>query len=109
MQRPTAVTVFGILNIVFAALGVLGAMASVMLFVAQGTSSNNPVIQHIHDSPSYATWLKISIGLGVFGGAVLFAAGLGLLALKPWGRMLAVVYGIYAVVMVLAGGVANYI
>jgi hypothetical protein len=109
MQRPTAVTVFGILNIIFAALGILGALASVMLFMAEGTSSNNPVIQHIHDSPGYAMWLKISIGLGVFGGAVLFAAGLGLLALKPWGRMLSVFYAMYAIVMVLIGGVANYI
>jgi hypothetical protein len=109
MQRPTAVTVFGILNIIFAALGILGALASVMLFMAVGTSSNNPVIQLIHDSPGYAAWLKISIVLGVAGGAVLFAAGLGLLALKPWGRMISMGYAIYALVMVLVGGVVNYL
>lgn len=34
MQRPTSVTAFGILNIVFAAFGVFGALALVMLFTA---------------------------------------------------------------------------
>ena len=109
MQRPTAVTVFGILNIIFAALGIFGVLASVMLFMAVGNSSNNPVIQIIHDNPAYAAWMKISIVLGLLASGVLLAAGIGLLKLRPWARTLSIIYAIYALVMVLVGSVVNYI
>jgi hypothetical protein len=109
MQRPTVATVFGILNIVFAALGIFGVLASVMLFMAVGASSNNPVIQLIHDSPAYAAWMKISIVLGLLTAGVLLAAGIGLLMLKPWARMVSIVYAIYAIVMVGIGGAVNYV
>jgi hypothetical protein len=109
MQRSTVVTVFGILNIIFAALGLFGLVASVMVFTATGSSSNNPVIQTIHNNPSYAAWLKISLVLGMGASAALLAAGIGLLNLKPWARTLSIIYAIYAIVNVLVGGVANYI
>lgn len=108
MQRPTVVTVFGILNIVFAAFGLFGALASVMLFAAAGTNSNNPVVQIIQNNPGYATWLKFSIVMGVVVCAVLLAAGIGLLKLKPWARTISIIYAIYAIVMVFVGGAVNY-
>jgi len=109
MQRPTAVTVFGILNLVFAALGIFGVLGSVMLFAAVGDTSKNPVIQIIHDNPTYAAWMKISIPLGLLSSAALLAAGIGLLQLKPWARLLSIVYALYALVMVLASTVVNYV
>jgi hypothetical protein len=108
MQRPTVVTIFSVLNIVFAALGIIGVLTSLMLFTAIGTTSNNPVIQLIHDNPAYAAWTKISIALGLLAAAALLAAGIGLLKLQPWARMLSIVYAIYAIVMGLVGGVINY-
>jgi len=107
MQRPTAVTVFGVLNIVFATFGIFGMFASVLLFLPQA-SSNNPVVQLIHDSPAYAAWLKISMALGVVVAAALLAAGIGLLKLKPWARTFSIGYGIYAIVMTVVGTVVNY-
>ena len=109
MQRPTSVTVFGILNIVFAAFGIFGVLASVMLFMAVGTNSNNPVIQIIHDNPAYAMWMKLSIVLGLASSAVLLAAGIGLLKLKPWARTVSIAYAIYAMVMILVSTVVNFI
>jgi hypothetical protein len=108
MQRPTSVTVFGVLNIVFAAFGIFGVLASVMLFAAAGTNSNNPVIQVIHDSPGYAAWMKICIVLGLGVSGALLAAGIGLLQLKPWARMLSIAYGIYAIIMIPVSTVVNY-
>jgi multidrug transporter EmrE-like cation transporter len=84
-------------------------LASVALFAAMGNTSTNPVVQTIHDSPGYATWIKISIVLGIFVGVVLLAAGIGLLKLKPWARKLSIAYGIYAIVMILIGMVVNYL
>jgi hypothetical protein len=109
MQRPTVVTVFGILNIVFAALGVFGVLAAVMLFTAVGANSNNPVIQIIHDNPAYAAWMKVSIVLGVVASAALLAAGIGLLKLQPWARTLSIAYAVYAMAMVLVNTVVNFI
>jgi len=107
MSRPTSVTVFGVLNIVFAAFGIVGMIFSVLLFLPQA-SSNNPVVQLIHDSPAYAAWLKFSMVLGVVVCVALLAAGIGLLKLKPWARTFSIGYGIYAIVMAIVGTVVNY-
>ena len=70
MQRPTTVTVFGILNIAFAILGVFGIFASFALLSASAMS-NNPVVTIIRDNPAYAAWMKISIPLGILSCALL--------------------------------------
>jgi hypothetical protein len=108
MQRPTSVTVFGILNIVFAALGVLGLIASIALFFMP-SDSNNPVIKIMHENAAYALWLKVCIPLGVLSCAALLAAGIGLLRLKPWARKLSIGYAIYAIVFGIVGMVVNFI
>ena len=110
MQRPAAVTVFGVLNIVFAGLGIIGVLGSLVLFLPSvaNAGNGNPVIKIIHDNPAYAAWLKISIVLGLAGCGVLLAAGIGLLKLLPWARTLSIVYAIYAMVMSIIGSVVNY-
>lgn len=108
MQRPTSVTVFGILNIVFAAFGIFGLIFSIALFYLPA-DTNNPVIKLIHESPAYAAWIKVCIPLGLLSCAVLLAAGIGLLRLRPWGRTLSIAYAIYAVVFGLVGTVVNFI
>jgi hypothetical protein len=107
-NRPIPVTVFGILNIVFAALGILGVLSSLALFAAVGIHSNNPVIQLMHNSPAYAAWMKVSVGLGLLVCPALLASGIGLLKLQSWARVFSIVYAIYAVVMVIVSTVANY-
>jgi hypothetical protein len=109
MQRPTAVTVFGILNIVFAALGIFGIFASIALLAAAGQNSNNPMIQIIHDNPGYAAYLKISTVLGMFVSLALLAAGIGLLLLQPWARVLSIAYGIFAIVSVPVNTIISFI
>ena len=108
MQRPTSVTVFGILNIVFAAFGVFGLIFSMALFHLPA-DSNNPVVKLIHENPAYAAWLKASILLGVPSCLVLLAAGMGLLCLKSWARILSITYAIYAIVFGMVGTVVNFI
>lgn len=107
MERPTSVTVFGILNIVFAAFGIFGTLGSLALFSANA-DMNNPVIKIIHDNPNYALWMKICISLGLIVTIALLAAGSGLLKLKPWARTLSIAYAIYAIVFGIISIVANY-
>ena len=108
MQRPASVIVFGILNFVFAALGVIGLIASITL-LGLPADSNNPVIQFIHAGPGYAVWLKICIALGVLGFAFLLASGFGLLSLKPWARTASMVCAIYLIVFCAGGMLINLI
>ncbi len=107
-QRPTSINVFGILNLVFAGWGIFGLLGSAVLLFAT-SDSNNPVIKIMHDNPGYATWLKITFVLGIPGCVVLAASGIGLLLLKPWARVLSIIYAVYAIVLGLAGTVINVI
>jgi hypothetical protein len=97
MQRPASVTILGILNVFFAALGVVGVIASFAL-LSVPADTNNPVVKLLHHNASYGVWLKICVVLGMFSCVILFAAGVGLLTLKPWGRTLSMAYAIYAIV-----------
>src|SRR5882724_8104052 len=108
MQRPTSVTVFGVLNIVFAVFGILGVLGSVVMFLPQMANSDNPMIKIINNNPGYAMWLKANIPLGLAACGALLAAGIGLLKLRPWARQLAIAYAIYAIVMSLVSSVVNY-
>ena len=108
MKRPTAVTIFGILNIVFAAIGFFSLIASFILFLPQMANTHNPIIQLIHDNPSFALWMKFSLVMGFAATGVVLAAGIGLLKLKPWARLLSIGYAIYSVVMIVVGSVVNY-
>ncbi len=102
MQRPTSVTVFGIMNFVFAGFGVIGLIASIALFTLSA-DSNNSLIKLIQAGPGYVVWLKICIPLGLLSCAVLLVDGIGLLWLKPWARGLAIAYAIYAIVFTVVG------
>lgn len=103
-QRPTSVTVFGILNIIFGAMALLCTPVSLMMtfmMPAQG----NPMLQAMRDNQLFRVWSIVGGGLGIIGGGVLLAAGIGLLKLKPWARVTSVGYGIYAIV----GGVIGQV
>ena len=108
MQRPVSVTVFGILNIVFAGLGVFAMIGTIALFSLPGTS-NNPVVRIMRESPAYAAWLKLTIPLGLLTCVALLVAGFGLLRLKSWARKLSIGYAIYAIAFGILGIVVNFI
>jgi len=91
-NRPTSVTVFGILNIVFAGFSLFAVFATITLFSME-VSSNNPVVKLLHENRALAFWLRVSILLGLVNCLVLVVSGLGLLFVKPWARVLAIAYG----------------
>jgi hypothetical protein len=102
------VTTFGVLNIVFAVLGVFGIMALIAMLNMSG-APDNPVIKLMRENPVYVTWIKISIPLGLLTIAALLTAGIGLLRLKAWARVLSIVYAIWTLVNGLCGLVLNYL
>src|ERR1044071_401412 len=108
MERPSSVTVFGLLNITFAGFGVLGLFNTLTTLSTTGNSIN-PVVKIMRETPAYASWLKLTIPLGLLSCGVLLAAGIGLLRLENWGRKLSIGYAIYGIVFSILGLVMNYI
>ncbi|CAN5739276.1 hypothetical protein BH23PLA1_BH23PLA1_44260 [soil metagenome] len=95
-SRPTVVTVFGILALIYGGVGLLcnPVNAAVNLAVdLQGELPDDPIMQ-IAVSDTYR------LGIGIYSIAcfgfclVLTLAGIGLLMMKPWGRTLAMIYGV---------------
>jgi hypothetical protein len=106
MQRPVSVTMFGILNFVFAALGVIGLIASFAVFSVPADSSDS-VINLMHQGSGYAGWLKACIPLGLLSCGTWLASGFGLLRLKPWARPLSIFCAIYGIVFCIATLLVN--
>jgi hypothetical protein len=108
MQRPTSATVFGILNILFAVIGVFSILATITLFSATAQSAN-PVAEIVRENAAYAAWMKVSLLLGIATCLVLLAAGIGLLMVREWARKLSVGYAIYALVFGTIGTAINFV
>jgi hypothetical protein len=109
MQRPVAVTVFGVLNIVFGVLGFFGMIFTIATFFFLPDNGHNPVLEIMRNSPGYTAWMMIALPLGFLACGVSIAAGIGLLKLKGWARVLSIGYAIYTIVSCLVGAVLNYI
>jgi len=109
MKRPVSTLVFGILNLVFAAWGLLAlAMMAAMMFSSAPGAAGNPVIKLMQDSPGYMLFMKASAILGLAAIIVLALAGVGLLLLKNWGRQLSIVYAVYGIFATIVGFAVNY-
>ena len=107
MQRPSSVTTFGILHIVFALAGVGGIISTLNLLYQSNSAPPNPVIEIMLKNPAYATWTKVGSLLGMVACIALLAAGVGLLRLKEWGRKLSISYAVYGLVAGTIGIGAN--
>lgn len=103
--RPPAVKVFGILNLVFAGVGVLGGIMSYVMYFTDFhlAGPRNATIEAAHQSPTYMSFLRVSFVTGLLVTIVLAFAGIGLLRMKSWARKLTIAYGIYAIVSAIAG------
>lgn len=113
MMRPASVLVFGILNLVFAAMGLCGAVfGGIGLAMAHSPRAGgmpNPALDAMAAHPVYAAFSYVSLGLGLVATIVIAAAGIGLLTSKAWGRTLSIVWAVYSLAMTVIGFVLNYV
>jgi hypothetical protein len=108
MQRPTSVTVFGVLNIVFGALGLLStAFTGAAVFLAEAQQRQMPGVEELN--PVWEGWLRIIVVVSIVAAFVLITSGFGLLGLRRWGRVLAIVYAVYAITSCALGVVMQYV
>jgi hypothetical protein len=99
MQRPTSVTVLGILNLLFGGLGLLGIVMTLAMVLNPKPRGwmLDPAINVVQENPGYAHYARIGNSIGLVANIVLIAAGFGLLLLKPWGRVLSIGFSGYAI------------
>ena len=95
--KPTSITVFGILNIVFSAFGLLCAPFSMVIVFGMPNE--------LDLSASYKIWIIVSFVIGYACSIWQLVLGIGLLNLKRWARGGCVAYGFVAIAM----GVVNMI
>ena len=109
--RPTSVTVFGVLNIIFGALGLLCIVMLTAVFAVGWAAGRDafPRLAVLERHPVALAWTLASIPLGLVATGVLIAAGIGLLKMKPWARTASIVWAIYGVVAGPIGIIVNFV
>jgi hypothetical protein len=96
INKPTSVTVFGVLNCVFGGLGLLCTPISAVLGLAS-------MYKTMGVTPAYTAWNIIAAVIG-FGFSIwLITLGIGLLTMKRWARRGSVIYASAIIVWVFLG------
>jgi hypothetical protein len=106
-QRPISIMVFGILNIGYG----LWKFATLMLsvFLSHMNVAASPAMDALKKNPAFIQWTNISTVAGVIFGIVLIAAGIGLLLLQNWARVLSMVYSVLEIIFAGASAVFTQI
>ena len=102
MQRPTAITVFGILNIVwglFSCMSYLISGGMLLLMMTQDVPLGSPraVALEPFSNPLMRAWTGFNFVTGTLAAIALVIAGFGLLRMRPWSRRLSMGYALFAV------------
>lgn len=92
-KPPGAIKVFGILNIVFGALALACSPFSLITL---------PMARRQLGYSSFmVNWMIVSVVIGMIGGAIMLASGIGLCKRQAWARRLAIYYSCAACVLAL--------
>lgn len=94
-ERPTSVTVFGILNIIFGSLGLICTPFGLLAVFAIPNTMN--------PSGSALVWLLLSTTIGFLCAMLLLTVGIGLLYQKAWARIWCLGYGWFAILWGVIG------
>jgi hypothetical protein len=107
-ERPVSVTIFGILNIGFALMGLAGLLMSES-YESLPHVSSNPFLSSViafldgmNKNPNYVLWRNITLPLESVASLILLASGIGLLLLKNWSRLASIGYAIYKIIFLVA-------
>lgn len=109
MQRPVAVTVIGILNIVFGTCALFCLPFAVIGFLATRAIGQNAILDLMDQVPFYKFWSIGMSGMGILVGIALIIAGILLLMMKDMGRLITIGYGFYGVTVSLVNLLVNLI
>jgi hypothetical protein len=101
-QRPISVTIFGILNIGFGVFQLMALLVTVLVF-SPATVPLNPIMKQMRDLLAGGAWSKITAPFDGMAALALIAAGIGLLRLQNWARLVSIGCGIYGIASDVVG------
>ncbi|MFK8112849.1 MAG: hypothetical protein AB8B91_11635 [Rubripirellula sp.] len=110
--RPSGVTVFAILAVLFGGLGILGLIGSLVMFSISSqiaAPGSNPVMDLMNNSPAYRVFMYTGMGFGAVFSVLLLIGGIGLFKMKSSARKMLLAYAIYSIVAGIITNVVNYI
>ena len=110
-ERPTRVTVFSVINIIFCCLGIMGAIFWLLskLRGAPTEPTGNAIADAITTNKVLALFTDVTSGLGILITILVLAAAIGMLQLKPWARLATIGWGVYSIVISLTSIVLHYV
>ncbi|MDX9832732.1 MAG: tetratricopeptide repeat protein [Anaerolineae bacterium] len=94
-RRPGCVTIYAVLVIVGALLGILGALALGALYASGRQAFQQALLEQsmagLVDLDQFAPYVQVSIGVSLVSGLINLAIGIGLWMLKNWARIAVIV------------------
>lgn len=96
-QRPTVTLILGIINIAFGVLGICGGLFGLAGNLAPGGAQGQ-----IEFPEEVKGWMNLLQGVGLALSVVLLVAGIGLIKVQNWGRLLSIIYAIVDIPVSLA-------
>ena len=104
--KPASIKVFGILNIVFGAMGLIcgGTIGIFLIWATQSPEISNEFNRELSNqyAEGYITFLLITSCFGAILSLILIVCGVGLLRVRNWGRTGSVVYAAIQILYTLA-------
>ena len=111
--KPGSIKTFGILNIVFGAIGLIcGGFGFLTLMVMQSSSDMGNAIQSAMSSQysgGYMTFIMFAAVIGLLLNIFLLTCGIGLLKERNWGRTWSLGYAVLGIIHAVVGAIGAVI
>jgi hypothetical protein len=111
--KPASIKVFGILHVVFGAIGLIcGGFGFLALVVMQSSNEMGDVIQtamSTHYSEGYMTFIMFAAVIGLLLNIFLLTCGMGLLKERNWGRTWSLGYAVLGIIHAAGGAIGAVI
>ena len=111
--KPASIKVFGILHVVFGAIGLIsGGVGFLALVVMQSSSEMGDVIQRAIStqfSEGYMTFIMFAAVIGLLLSIFLLTCGIGLLKERNWGRTCSLGYAVLGIIHATVNAIGSVI
>jgi hypothetical protein len=110
-ERPTSVTVFAVINLILAGLGVLGFIfwLLTLLELIPTSTEGNPAAALMENSEGYQLFTHFASVMGLLATILIMSASIGMFSLKPWARPATIGWGVYSILMTVVASAVNYL